>query len=330
MDWWDTFLMLPHDKKSGQQIVFLDGHAEGHYDAVWERLFGPIQRVMSVSNKVCFENAALVPPSYSSVLRTSFARSCATLTNAFVDFVLRQMGCEDVKKVTGKVVLLDYKPFRSHPRLDLASAKHLFSNMDVVAELIQSLVEGATVEVVRLDRDDFETQLRVVRSAHVLIGHTETGLAHLIFLSPDTHVIELEIDTHSSDMQQLSSWKPNITHRVVHIDFTEETIVRNDTVKEAIIPLIQKFAFGKTVSPSESDTKSSNTAGLTKQSKGEGKTTRDDDTTDQTESFESGKDEDGQELEESSEARDAGLEDGEAQDKPAEAKETGSKAGWFT
>ena len=256
LDWWDTFLMMPYDKESGQQIIFLDGHAKGVFDPVWERLFGQVKRINEISSTVCYENAALVPPAYSSMLRDSTAKGCLTLTNAFVDFVVDRMDVTHVTKERGKVVILDTKPFRSHPRLDLDAAKQYFTNLEAVGQEIQKSVQNVTVEVLRLDETDFETQLRAIRSAHILVGHQETGLAHLLFLSDETHIVELEVNGYTSSMQDLSSWKANVTHRVVHVERNDDNELPLVALEEDLVPMIEMLVQNRTVPIRGSDRKS--------------------------------------------------------------------------
>ena len=63
-DLWNAFLALPEGVTKVDRVIFLDSHARGYLDPVWNDLFG----ITHIDEGTCLEQAIFVPPGYSSVL----------------------------------------------------------------------------------------------------------------------------------------------------------------------------------------------------------------------------------------------------------------------
>ena len=250
-DWWNTFVMLSpttsnKNNPKQHQVVFLDGHAKGVYDDAWEKLFGPVQHVMRLprpeTKRLCFNQASLVPPSYSSMLYNADILPCSTLADAFVDYVVEKLGCRDVAKVPGRVLVLEKHPFQSHPRLDLDTARPHFASLDVLKSFeTESERSGhkVSVEFLRIDQTDFAAQVCAVRAADVLVGHAETDLPLLLFLQSGAHVVELLTNGNSMSIERLTAWKEKISHMTVPLFLNDAHELPQDLYESELLPLLK-------------------------------------------------------------------------------------------
>ena len=232
-DWWNAFFVLPEGNRE-VNVIFLDAHANGLWDPVWNQAFGQVSHVMWLpKGGVCFRDAIFVPSGYSSVLSPrdrSFTMSspCPVMTTAFLNHFVKKykLGKEEMEQ--GRVTIIDRVPSVNHPRSNITNEVKLIENLEHVKDRIMQETNATSVEVVRLEQLPFVEQLRTMRKTHVLIGHCGAGLSHLIFLPDGAHVLELQ---YSSHMSELAKWKPNITRRTVDgiykKEVPEEVITRS-------------------------------------------------------------------------------------------------------
>ncbi len=252
-DWWNAFFVLPRNTKSKgvisglfqseatpsknkgiatesvpqkpDRVVFLDGHAKGMLDSVWETLFGEYHYIKHMGETaggggICFERAIFVPAGYNSPLLKNYKREACEdkgLTTDFADFVLNQYGLSESKVIPGSIVVIDRQPFVSHPRSDPNNAARRFENSEI-HELERKLrsIPGVRVKLVRLEKLSFRQQLKLMRETHVLIGIHGAGLSNLLFMDETiSHCIEFESNL-LEHFSYLSKWK-GMDHSIVDL-----------------------------------------------------------------------------------------------------------------
>jgi hypothetical protein len=243
-DLWNAFHSLPQEYKFGDklQVIFLDAHAQGYLDDMWTKVFGPVTHVKRLPEGVCFAQAIFVPSGYSSVLwpngRTYASEPCPAMARAFRQQVLQAYGVQDVAMQESRVAILDRVPYMAHPRSDPSKEDRLITNLNHLQERIQKETDASTVELVNLEQLPLEQQLRTILQSHILMGHEEAGLAHMLFLQDGAHVLELDSATH---LAELAKWNPNITHRTMDVVGKE---LSDDMISNVIIRAVD-YAINK-------------------------------------------------------------------------------------
>ena len=237
-DLWNAFMVTPKDSPKNVHVVFLDAHAEGFLDSVWTRLFGNVDRIKRLPvGGVCYKTAIFIPPGYSSTLspqkRLFQSKPCPSMTNAFVDFVVQAYGLENEVVDQGRVTILDRVPFVSHPRSDPSKEERAITNLDVLEKKVKKMTNATDVQIVDLQQQPFFDQLRLMRRSHVLIGDSESGLSHLIFMQGGTHVFEFG-STHVAP--RIAEWKTGLTYRT--FGAVEGTLLDEFTLDEGLMPAV--------------------------------------------------------------------------------------------
>lgn len=213
-DWWNTWTVyrhLPERDVAHFAVVFLDAHPEGGLDPVWTTLFGKAVHLRRLDDdnlrprqqeRLCFQRALLVPAGYTSHLwpiEPPFGGwgddRTYEMMNHFVDFVLERFRLTHVRKVPGRVVIIDRKPYVAHPRSLPFDDRSLNNLPDVARKLAAKVPNVTSVRVVQLHNMTFRDQLEAIREAEVLVGSHGAGLSHLIFMDNDSHVIEFEMSS---------------------------------------------------------------------------------------------------------------------------------------
>jgi Glycosyltransferase 61 len=228
-DWWNAFFTA--GASMPVNVVFLDAHPEGNLDPVWRQLFrGKIAFARHLPGRVCFDVIRLVPAGYNSPLQhqPSSSRGGGADKNGdsssmdvaamkcFVDHVLQSLGVDHVKRIPGRVVVIDRVPYVAHPRSDVSKAPRLISNLRDMAVSLKQLalpnIDKLTVEVVTLVADSMKQQVQSIREADVLVANHGAGLTHLLFLDDGATVIEFspKIPLFS----RLSQWKPTVQFEI--------------------------------------------------------------------------------------------------------------------
>lgn len=229
------------------RVVFLDGHAKGLLDSVWETLFGEYHYIRHIGENAggggtCFERAMFIPSGYKSPLQKNYQREACFhkgMAKAFSDFVLQQYGLlpsQKSKVVKGRIVVIDRQPFISHPRSDRKNAARQFHNSEI-RELQNQLgrIPGVTVRLVRLEKLSFREQLELVRDTHVLIGIHGAGLSHLLFMDEtQSHSIEFE-SNFLEHFAYLSEWK-GMDHKI--------TDLTNNGIEDAV-RMVKNYMHGE-------------------------------------------------------------------------------------
>lgn len=214
-DWWNTFMVLPEAQKV-ERVIFLDAHAEGHLDSVWKELFGKeVMHVNQLKNDLtCLETAIFVPPGYSSVLwplgREYQGKRCTAMSTAFVDFVIKRYGVNDIQLQNKSILILDQAPHIIHSRSNLTGV--VYDNsllLEIQAKLLDE-TNALIVQVVDLHKLKFGAQLKLIRQAHILIGYHGSQMAHCFFLQKGSTC--MEIKENSPDFTNLVRWRPDVAY----------------------------------------------------------------------------------------------------------------------
>lgn len=237
-DWWNAFFVLPrqtHNSNNSNsvkdivkpdRVVFLDGHAKGLLDPVWEKLFGEYHYIKHMggggngSDGICFERALFVPPGYKSHLYHDFrgGKRCPHkgMARSFSDYVLHSYDLMSSSSsgssvIQGNVVIIDRQPFVAHPRSDPTNLSRRFvsSELRTLQTRLMDDVQGVhSVNLVRLETLSFGEQLKLLRNTQFLIGIHGAALSHLIFMDEaQSHAIEFQPDTKLDFFEYLSQWK---------------------------------------------------------------------------------------------------------------------------
>jgi hypothetical protein len=238
-DWWNAYFSSHHHEgymEDPIQVVFLDAHAQGNLDSVWHQLFGQVRYITQLPpGGVCFANAVLIPPGYSSALFPQGHKSnCPVpkMADEFVNFILQSYGLQQtVHRQVGTVVVIDRKPYLAHPRSHPEKSQRILDNMNVLVERLTHVSGVQSVELIQLETLDFATQVSKIRQAHVLIGYHGAGLTHVLFMDQKSHVIEFTSD-YLAFFQILCDWRPGVDHTLLAIDNTQ-TLSKGDIERVA-------------------------------------------------------------------------------------------------
>lgn len=211
-DWWNAYFVMPPNDRTNVRVVFLDAHAQGNLDPVWKQIFGKVTYVQHLPDGgVCFEKAVFVPPGYLSPLFPDMATSrlhcpLCRLAEEFSDHVLQSFGLQNVQRIPGKIVVIDRKPYVSHPRSKPASMGRVLLNLEELKRRLLKVKHVTSVELVQLETMTFREQLATIREAHILIGNHGAGLSHVLFMDQRSHLLEFSED-YKEFFIYLSEWK---------------------------------------------------------------------------------------------------------------------------
>jgi prepilin-type processing-associated H-X9-DG protein len=198
-------------------IVWLDGHASGNLDSVWNNAFGSHRHVKHLKEGECFDRAVLVSAGYSSPLwfnnRSWRPGPCHETADAFADHVVKTHGLEGTTRIKKRVVIIDRKPYIAHPR----SKKGMPRVIKNLHELEEGLRQaGGDVRVVDFAKLTFSEQLREVREADLLVGIHGAGLSHVMFMSDGATLVELA--TNSLGMfNGFANWRQRVNYKEIGI-----------------------------------------------------------------------------------------------------------------
>lgn len=213
-DWWNTWTVY-RQMESGQiaSTVFLDAHPAGTLDVVWETMFGKFDRVnLRFRDSTCFESAYMIPAGYRSHLTQSYCAQPSAM-DEFVDFVLQKFELQHIRKIPGRVVIIDRRPYISHPRSSLGHARSReIDNLEQMATWMTDEVPSMTsVNIIQLHNMTFRDQVQAVRESEILIGNHGAGLTHLVFTDNESLVVEFGRSVECFAM--LATWKNKVLRR---------------------------------------------------------------------------------------------------------------------
>jgi hypothetical protein len=212
-DWWNAYFVMPPNDRTNVRVVFLDAHAQGNLDPAWEQIFGKFTYVQHLPDEggVCFEKAVFVPPGYISPLFPDMATlrlhcPLRRLAEEFSEHVLQSFGLQKVRRIPGKIVVIDRKPYVSHPRSKPASMGRVLLNLEELKRRLLKVKHVTSVELVHLETMSFREQLATIGEAHILIGNHGAGLSHVLFMDQRSHLLEFSED-YKEFFIYLSEWK---------------------------------------------------------------------------------------------------------------------------
>eukprot|EP00934_Nitzschia_sp_Nitz4_P008514 Nitzschia sp. Nitz4//scaffold28_size193895//119655//120818//NITZ4_001668-RA/size193895-processed-gene-0.28-mRNA-1//1//CDS//3329545991//8504//frame0 len=215
---------MPLSRRPTLTILWLDGHAHGDLDVVWEVLFGatPLHirqlstMLESSSATANHHNISWVELPNAMVVNTMSVMgnegmsqhqwmdedeteaSCCMQNStlvAFRDFVLQQynlsrQSAPDSLSENPKLTLLARKKYyMAHPRSNGETDRTLFDVQDDVAYL-KSQYPSHTVEVVYFEGMTFQQQLEHIVSTDILVSVHGAGNIHLLFLPANATLVE--------------------------------------------------------------------------------------------------------------------------------------------
>jgi hypothetical protein len=203
---YNVYTVMEHFRVVHPTIIWLDGHAHGDLDGVWEHLFEttPIH-VKQLANNHQLDNAIVVNTmsaigdegigkygwkgdSHSPNVTTTACPS-STLVS-FRDFVLDRYGItRSVNNETRRLTFLVRKDYVAHPRSNGRTDRTLANPEDDVA-YIQSQYPTYFVQVVSFEGLSFEEQLSHITQSDVFISVHGAGNIHTIFLPDHATFVE--------------------------------------------------------------------------------------------------------------------------------------------
>ena len=137
--------------------------------------------------------------------------------DSFVNHFFEVYNLTQVKRIPGRIVVLDRVPFKDNPMRDTSVVSRALPELPSLArtlpDQLQALVGtgvNVTVQVESMVNLTMQEQLRVVRQADVLLGNHGAGLTHGIFL--DDGAIMIEMSCAHGFFPELMRWKPRVKH----------------------------------------------------------------------------------------------------------------------
>lgn len=193
------------------QVIWLDGHAKGSLDEVWETLFGPPLYVSQLPQETCFSQAIFVHPGPRSVIHQQ-RPECGygegkQLMSEFASYLLRAYDLAHIKPKKGLVTLVGRRKYLAHPRMNMA----LFNNPNTTVS--RTIVnENDLIAAIGRERPDLEArlihmspdvmsfreQVQAVAESEVLMAFHGAALAHLVFMGRPSSVLELSVPRYRS------------------------------------------------------------------------------------------------------------------------------------
>jgi glycoprotein 2-beta-D-xylosyltransferase len=251
---WEVFRRFGPDQSAG--VVFMDAHPSGILDDVWTNLFGKFHRANTLfKNMTCFDAAYLIPAGYVS--RLGHVQQCTdpSAMGEFVDFVLDKYNLKAVKKVPGRVSLIDRRSFISHPRSSHSQSNfhnvREIDNLEDVRSWIQSRLPKVTsVHILHLHNMTFGEQLRAIRESEVVIGNHGAGLTHLLFLDDNAHLFEFAVGG-LDVFGLLHRWKSKVKYQLLP---TVEYTVNTEYFESTLLPkLAEIYPLSESQTPIDQD-----------------------------------------------------------------------------
>lgn len=182
------------------QLV-LDDDREELLDELWQIVTGnkpirksSLQQSLGQSTS-CFGNVILPLPGcgspfWSALLDYGYREHCQsqTLLTTFVDRVLESYGIEP--RPHGMLAKV-----HQHPTITIVQrmTNRKFIEQDLArwVSLLQQRYPQSSIKVVDFGSITVPEQLRLVQDTDILIGHHGAAMAHTIFMSPETTVVEI-------------------------------------------------------------------------------------------------------------------------------------------
>jgi hypothetical protein len=189
-------------------FIWLDGHARGHLDIVWETLFNakPVH-IKQLPERIQFQNAIAINTrsvvgdeglmKYTWRHRTSNTSDCNmdpqnnTLVQ-FRNFVLQQFGIERSSHPEGRrrrLTFLVRRDYVAHPRSN-GRADRTLANLTSDVEYLRSIHPEYDMTVVSFENMTFREQLSQISQTDLFIAVHGAGNIHTLFLPDHATFIE--------------------------------------------------------------------------------------------------------------------------------------------
>ena len=296
MDWWNVVSSLPNNNNNNNtannqqqrtvnddpvNLIFLDAHPYTPLDDVWNDIIVHynnknkhrggggrmeyLQRLFEDDNNndaettttACFERARMVPSGHTAPIEHLQSCTDPSRMEDFVNYFLEMYQLTHVRRIPGRIVVIDRVPYRAHPRVvvdssvidaavrgslrnlrklalqlpdTLASSSYYYNNN-------HSIPNNVDVQVVTLVNQTMAEQIRTIRQASVLLATHGAGLSHSIFLESQAHVVEM--NCYSYHFKVLAHWKPAIQYTCIK-EKVSDTIDENMYWQPVVVSAIAK------------------------------------------------------------------------------------------
>jgi len=235
-DWWNAYFSLQNAVEPFR-VIFLDAHPQGNLDKPWEQLFGHVHYARHLAGPVCMERARFVPAGYTCpFFHRDDDAGCpdVSMTKQFTQHIMKSYGVDIIKRIPGRIVIIDRVPYVAHARSNLTATKRTVSNFKTLAETLPSALRSVvhvTVQVVTLVNQTLGEQIAAIRQADVLIANHGAGLTHMLFLEDGADVFELSCSM--GFFERLAKWVPAEYHCIrapadstISSDYWERHVVK--------------------------------------------------------------------------------------------------------
>jgi hypothetical protein len=181
---------LTESQVSGARVVFPDDH-EGPWDEAWEMLTGkPPLRYSDLdpSDDKCYDVVVATVgwggPFWSALLKTTY-ETCRreTLLTHFTRWVLGWYGIPERPS----------SDVRTKPTITVVQrgSTRKFRDFDRLMEKMHERHPGYAINVVDLALMDKKQQIALLQSTDVLVAHHGAGMSYVMFMKPDSAVVEI-------------------------------------------------------------------------------------------------------------------------------------------
>ncbi|KAG8162946.1 hypothetical protein KVR01_007424 [Diaporthe batatas] len=179
---------LTAEQVAGARVVFPDDH-EGPWDDAWEMLTGkPPARYSELDPDLCYDvvvgTVGWGGPFWSALLKTTY-ETCRreTLLTHFTRWVLGWYGIPERPSS-------DVRPKPTITVVQRGSTRK-FRDFDSLMEKMHAQHPGYAINVVDLALMGKREQIALLQSTDVLVGHHGAGMSYVMFMRPDSAVVEI-------------------------------------------------------------------------------------------------------------------------------------------
>lgn len=180
---------LTAEQVAGARVVFPDDH-EGPWDDAWEMLTAgrPAQRYSDLSPDACYDvvvgTVGWGSPFWSALLKTTY-EACRreTLLTSFTRWVFGFYGLSE--RASSDV--------RAKPVITVVQrgSTRKFRDFGTLMEKMHAQHPGYAINVVDLALMSKREQVALLQSTDVLVGHHGAGMSYVMFMRPDSAVVEI-------------------------------------------------------------------------------------------------------------------------------------------
>ncbi len=176
-------------------LLLLDGHCRGALDPLWTDILQPA-RVLRLQeyarDETRFKKLIMVPGGYDSPLYNTGSLEPSPFGDFLSDFIAFVLSAYEVAdRPSGGPVLtfVDRRDYQPHPRSDGIVCRKV-EDLEATLALLRGLYPQHRIDVRSFESLPFGEQLRIVRDSDVLAGVHGAALAHVLFMRPDSELVE--------------------------------------------------------------------------------------------------------------------------------------------